>query len=312
MADDATRIPEGYGGWEIRPFEGLTGLVPGGVRLGERRQVLAERFAAAFGDDLGEVRTFRKAPWSTGLSDHYPEGGLILHFDDRERLVHLEAFDPAPVWYDGLPLTGRRYPDVLADLRERGCRLIEDGDGDDGVEAPDAGFHLTAPHGPDDLVDCVGLFRRPLSADPVTMSDEPPVEPVLEHRLVSGEGTEAVRLGQDRWELRGRLGPALQSRPDYGGESQDWYFDHGLVLTFDAADRLASLVISYSGVSGTAVFRGVPLLDRPYAEVVADLAAQGVRVEDGELAGRVPEHGFTLQLVGRQNPAMPVTAVAFG
>ncbi|MEV0370881.1 hypothetical protein AB0I10_13770 [Streptomyces sp. NPDC050636] len=295
-------------GWNIRPFEGLAGMVPGGVRLGEHRQALTDRFAAAFGDQLGERRTFRKAPWSTGLCDHYTEGGLILHFDEGERLVYLEAFDPAPVFHQGLPLTGRPYDEVVADLRTRGYRLVED---DSGCEAPDAGFNLTAPYGADDRVDCVGLFRRSLVADPVTQSDEEPVARIAEHRLVSGEGTEAVRLGQDRWQLRGMLGPAFQSRPDHGGESQDWYPEHGLVLSFDADDRLISLVITYTGPTGTAWFRDVQLLDRPYADVVAELETQGVRVEPADLAGRVTEHGFVLTLRGHGNPAMPVAAVAF-
>lgn len=62
---------------------------------------------------------------------------------------------------------------------------------------------------------------------------------------------------------------------------------------------------------GTAWFRGVQLLDRPYAEVVAELEAQGVRVEPAELGGRVPDHGFALHLRGLQNPSMPISAVAF-
>lgn len=143
------------------------------------------------------------------------------------------------------------------------------------------------------------------------MSDEDGVAPITDHRLVSREGTELVRLGQDKQELRRLLGPAMQSRPDYGGETQDWYFDHGLILDFDASDRLARLAIGFVGVRGTARFRGVPLLDRPYAEVVADLEAQDVRVEHGELIGRVPDHGFALLLHGHQNPAMPVCAVVF-
>ncbi|AJT64215.1 hypothetical protein [Streptomyces chattanoogensis] len=299
---------EAYG-WQVRPFEGLMGLVPDGVRLGDPRTAIAGRLADAFGELLGEVRTFRKAPWATGLCDHYVEGGLICFFDDEERLVYLEAFDPAPVFYGEVPLTGLPYDVVVSALRERGVRLVE---GDSGVEAPDAGFHLTAPYGPDDdRVDRVGLFRRSLAADPITYSEAEPVARITTHELVSGEGTAAVRLGAHRKELGARLGPAQQSVPEYGGAAMDWYFDHGLVLFFDADDRLTSLVITYTGVTGEAWFRGVQLLDRPYGEVVADLEAAGVRIEHGELAGRAPEHGFTLLLRGYGNPAMPVGAVVF-
>ncbi|MBC6456681.1 hypothetical protein [Actinomadura sp. HBU206391] len=301
MSDDA---------WDVRPFEGLAGVVPGGLRLGERRSVLAARLADELGERLGERRTFRKAAWQTGLCDHYIEGGLILFFDDRDRLCYVELCEDAPVTYDGVWLLGRPYGEVVADLRSRGCRLVE---GDVGCEAPDAGFNLTAvdPQDPARPVDCVGVFVNSPADGVVGMSDEEPVESVTEHRLVSMEGTEAVRLGQDRRELRGLLGPALQSRPDYGGETRDWYLEHGLVLTFDAADRLVSLVVHYAIRGGTAWFRGVQLLDRPYAEVVAELEAQGVRVEPAELGGRVPDHGFALYLRGLQNPSMPIAAVAF-
>ena len=128
---------------------------------------------------------------------------------------------------------------------------------------------------------------------------------------VPGEGTRTVRLGQNRWELRERLGPALQSVPAYGGAAQDWYFDHGLVLTFDEDERLRTLVVSYVGGKGAALFDGVQLLDRPYSEVAADLEARGVRVESGELCGVASGHGFRLSMLGRQNPAMPVAAVVF-
>ncbi len=67
--------------------------------------------------------------------------------------------------------------------------------------------------------------------------------------------------------------------------------------------------MSLFGVDGEAGC--VPLLGRPSAEVAADLAAPGVAVEPGELCGRVPGHGFALSLMGRQNPAMPVSAVVF-
>ncbi|MGW2630146.1 hypothetical protein ACWC2K_12560 [Streptomyces chattanoogensis] len=297
-------------GWEIRPFEGLVGLLPDGIRFGDHRTAIAGRLADRFGELLGERRTYRQAPWSTGLSDHYVEGGLILHFDDEERLVHLEAFDPAPVFHQGLPLTGIPYAAALTALKAMGIRLA---DTDTGVEATDAGFHLAAPHDPEDpRVHSVGLFRSSLVADPVTYSEADPVERITAHRLVPGEGTEAVRLGEDRHELGARLGPAQQSVPEYGGAAEDWYYDHGLVLSFDADDRLTSLVITYTGVSGEAWFRGVQLLDRPYGEVVADLEAAGVRIEHGELAGRAPEHGFTLLLRGHGNPAMPVGGVVIG
>lgn len=297
-------------GWEILPFKGIGGLLSKPVLLGMNRRDVGRRFSRALGDAVGEVRTFRKAVWDTGVCDHYLEGDLILFYDDADRLYHLEIHDAAPAHYDDVLLTGRPYGKVVADLRERGHRVV---DGDSGCEVPEGGFNLTAADPEDDSlpVESVGVFLRSPAEDVIRMSREPGVEPITEHELVPGEGTRTVRLGQGRWELRERLGPALQSVPSYGGASQDWYFDHGLILKFDEEERLRTLVISYVGVEGTARLDGVPLLDRPYAEVVADLDALGVPVEPGELCGRAPGHGFTLSLLGRKNPAMPVAAVVF-
>jgi hypothetical protein len=296
--------------WNVRPFEGLAGIVPGGIRLGEDRAVLTDRFAEAFGERLGERRTFRKAAWNTGLCDQYVDGGLILFFDDRDRLDYVEVHEPAPVRYQGVSLLERPYEDVVADLRSLGCRLVE---GDVGCEVPDAGFNLTAGDidDPEEPVQSVGLFGQSPTDALLGFSDDEPVERITEHHLVSGEGTASVRLGEGRRELRSRLGRALRSGPDRHGVSEDSYFEHGLMLRFDAADRLVSLAISYAGVRGTAWFRGVQLLARPYADVVGDLEAEGVRVEPAELAGRVPDHGFELLLHGDQNPARPVGAVVF-
>ena len=300
----------GFFGWEILPFTGIGGLLAKPVLFGRTRREITRQFSRALGDAVGEVRTFRKSVWDTGVCDHYVEGDLTLFYDDLDRLFHMEVHDVAPAHHDGVLLTGRPYGKVVGDLRGRGHRVV---DGDTGCEVPEAGFDLTAVDPEDDSlgVQSVGVFLRSPSEGLLRLSREPGVEPVTEHVLVSGEGTRTVRLGQDRWELRARLGPALESVPAYGGAARDWYFDHGLILTFDEAERLRTLVISYVGAKGAACFDGVQLLGRPYAEVVADLDARGVRVEPGELCGIASGHGFTLSLLGRQNPAMPVAAVMF-
>ncbi|WP_326688268.1 hypothetical protein OIE63_14640 [Streptomyces sp. NBC_01795] len=299
--------------WNIRPFDGLEGIVPGGIRLGEPRAALAQRFAAAFGERLGERRTFRKGATATGLCDHYPEGGLILFHDDRERLVYVEVFEPAPVAYEGIPLLERPYGEVVAELRGRGCRLVED---ESGCEVPEAGFNLTAdPDEPEEPVESVGVLTRGRGQEdgpPPGMTDGPRLPGTDTHRIVPHQGTETVRLGEDRHALRAGLGATLASRPAYGGAAQDWYHEHGLILTFDAADRLTTLAVSYAGRTGTATLEGVQLLGRPYEEVVADLTGAGVRVVPGELSARLPDHGVTLHLIAYTNPALPVCAVLLG
>ncbi|MFG7942623.1 hypothetical protein [Streptomyces cacaoi] len=330
--------------WRIRPFDGLEGVLPGGnpgdahdgvpeavpdrapadaadrvpgdgpadvaggVHLGAHRRTLADRLTAALGTQLGERRTFRKAAWSTGLCDQYPEAGLTLFHDDRERLVHIEAFAPAPVAYRGIPLLERPFGDVVDELTAAGCPLTTD---DTGCLAPDAGFHLTGdPDEPAQPAESVSLLTRSaLDAPLPRMTDGPRSAGTDSHRIVPHRGTDTVRLGEDRSALRARLGPALQSTPEYGGAAQDWYYEHGLVLTFDADDRLTTLVVSYVGRRGTALLDGIPLLDRPYEDVAADLAAAGIPLTARELAADLPDHGVTLHLVARTNPAPPVAAV---
>ncbi|MFD0853555.1 hypothetical protein ACFQ07_15065, partial [Actinomadura adrarensis] len=240
-----------------------------------RRDAIAERLAAAYGEELGERSLFRKAASQTGLCEQYAELGVILHFDDKDRLVYIELFEPAPVRYSGVPLLEPSYREVVADLRAAGCQVVEDEDGY-GCEVPEGGFNLTL--GNEGAVQCVGVFVSSPQQSVLGMSEEEPVPPITEHHLVSREGTSIVRLGQEHEHLRGVLGPALQSRPDYGGEIEDWFYEHGLILGFTGG-RLVSLAISYAGFSGTAWFEGVQLLGRPYPEVAADLEAAGVRME---------------------------------
>jgi hypothetical protein len=299
--------------WSIRPFDGLEGIVPGGIRLGEHRSALNERFAAAFGERLGERRTFRKGAESTGLCDQYPDGGLILFYDHQERLVYLEVFEPAPVAYKGVPLLARPSSDVVADLRGHGCRLVEHGITT--CEVPEEGFNLSLDFDePEKPVDCVGVFSQGEALEdspPPQMTDGPRLPGTDTHRIVPHQGTEAARLGEDRHALRARLGAAMAFH-SYGGVAQDSYHEHGLTLTFDADDRLTALAIHYSGREGTATLEGVQLLSRPYEEVAADLERAGVRVVPGELSARLPDHGVTLNLVSYTNPAQPVCAVLVG
>jgi len=59
------------------------------IRFGMTRREIGKQFSRALGDAVGEVRTFRKAVWDTGVCDHYIEGDLTLFYDDAGRLYYL-------------------------------------------------------------------------------------------------------------------------------------------------------------------------------------------------------------------------------
>ncbi|MFF8283548.1 hypothetical protein ACF06W_12575 [Streptomyces albus] len=299
------------GPWQIHPFHGLEGVVPDSLPFGARRDVLARRLTTAYGDRLGERSTFRKSATSLGLCDAYHSLDLILHHDAHQRLAYLELFASAPAEFDGVGLLDRPYGDVLDALRARGWESRET---DAGHEIPAAGFNLTArPEGDEAPVYCVGVQPDDRAGmPPPRMTGGVHLPGITAHRLLPFEGTETVRLGQDRRSLRARLGATLACGPDGHGAGTDRYFDHGLELTFDSDDRLVTLAIGYTGHKGTATLAGVQLLDRPYAQVAADLARAGIRVVRGELSAELPDHGIRLHMQAPTNPELPVVAVVYG
>ncbi|KAB2344487.1 hypothetical protein [Actinomadura rudentiformis] len=272
--------------YQVLPFEGLAE-----ARLGEERAVLQRR--------LGEHRTFRKGHAQIGLADQYVERGLILHHDDRERLFYIEVSD-VPLYHRDVPLLDRPYESVRNDLAELGCRIVED---DEGCELPDDGFNLWCV---DTDVTMVGLFpkdRRGSVGDFV--EGESRVGTLRAHDVTPGVGTGPVRLGMRRDELRAMLGTCLESVPEYGAAGEDSYIEHGLTLEFAADDVLTGIVIA--SLARTVTCQGVQMLGRRYSEVVDELAAAGVTVERGELAGHAP--GFTLQC---PSEAWIVSAIRIG
>ncbi|MFG2000653.1 hypothetical protein ACGFNU_16065 [Spirillospora sp. NPDC048911] len=272
--------------FQVLPLEGLAE-----ARLGEERAVLQQR--------LGSHRTFRKGHAQTGLADEYVRHGLILHHDDHERLIYIEVFD-TPLYYRDVQLLGRPYIAVRDELDMLGRPFVEN---DEGCEFPDDGFNLWCA---DRDVSIVGLFpkdRRGRVGDFV--EGESRVGTLTDHEITPGVGTGPVRLGMRRDDLRAMLGTCLESVPEYGAAGEDSYIEHGLTLEFDADDVLTGIVIA--SLARTVTCERVQLLGRPLRDVVTELAAAGVTVEPGELAGHAP--GFTLQC---PSEAWIVSAVRIG
>ncbi|RST19639.1 hypothetical protein E2C00_00250 [Streptomyces sp. WAC05374] len=91
------------------------------------------------------------------LTDHYVDLGLFLDFNDSDRLEFLEVTPVAGVFLGSVPLLGRSYREVVAELREAGLSGSED---ESGVEYSDQCFALfcSAPFEDDSIVEGVTVF----------------------------------------------------------------------------------------------------------------------------------------------------------
>ncbi|GHB20561.1 hypothetical protein GCM10010377_08170 [Streptomyces viridiviolaceus] len=130
---------------EITPWIGLAG-----IRFGESRATLRDR--------LGEYRSFRRTP-DTSLIDHYMEAGLMLGFDESDRLDLIECTDWAEPSLAGVRLTGRPFGDVLTELADRHVPFELD---ESGCSLTGLGVSLysPAPDEPDVDVEGVAIFSR--------------------------------------------------------------------------------------------------------------------------------------------------------
>lgn len=114
--------------WELIANLGSTEL-----RLGDPKAAVRERF--------GEARTFRRTP-DAPETDQFVEPGLLVTYDNDERVTFIEFTPPASPTIEGVTMIGRSLRDVLVDLRERNLLVEEDADG---AVVPDWSVGLYAP-----------------------------------------------------------------------------------------------------------------------------------------------------------------------
>jgi hypothetical protein len=129
----------------------LTIIANKGVNIaifGEDRDVLRLR--------LGPYESFRRTP-DAPVTDHFIDVGLLLEFDEEERLNLIEVTPPADVQFQGTALLEKNYHEVIAALREKGIQGVEDSAGMQYIEH---GFSLfsSAPGGGDAEVEGVTVF----------------------------------------------------------------------------------------------------------------------------------------------------------
>ncbi|MGW7082343.1 hypothetical protein ACWGH2_02440 [Streptomyces sp. NPDC054871] len=110
-------------------------------------------------------------------------------------------------------------------------------------------------------------------------------------RIHAGQGIDVARFGEGREELRRRLGPHTPFQRTPAGSVVDHYVEKGLQLSFDANGALEFIELT---PLAEVAYESVPLLGRPYGEVLAGLRGLGIEgVEDGQ-GIEFPSLGFAL------------------
>lgn len=133
---------------DVVPWVGLLET----ARFGEERGVLRER--------IGEFSSFVRSA-GTPAVDHFAGAGLLLSFDESDRLNFIEATAASGVSYSGVTIVGRPFGEILADLRDLGVGVALD---ESGCALPQYGIGLYTP-APDEMdIDVEGVALHPDNA----------------------------------------------------------------------------------------------------------------------------------------------------
>src|SRR2546430_470360 len=96
---------------------------------------------------------------------------------------------------------------------------------------------------------------------------------------IDSRGVGDVNLGDDRKSVRGRLGSFRVFRRAPDAPETDFFVRRGVQVTYDSAGRVEFIEVM---TPADPRLDGVRLLQRPVAEVIADLRAQGVECVQDE------------------------------
>ncbi|MEU5907154.1 hypothetical protein ABZ780_22655 [Micromonospora sp. NPDC047467] len=107
-------MPEGSSVLEVLPGIGLDR-----ARFGESRSSHRER--------LGGYKAFERVP-GAGVTDMYPDGMVMLSYDELDHLNFIEIGGETAVSLGGIQLTGRPLGTVLEELAQGGLPVEFDGD----------------------------------------------------------------------------------------------------------------------------------------------------------------------------------------
>ncbi|MDQ0992648.1 hypothetical protein [Streptomyces sp. V3I7] len=121
-------------------------------------------------------------------------------------------------------------------------------------------------------------------------------------------GVDMAQFGDSRTVLRSRIGGELSTfRRTPGDPPIDHYVDVGLLLSFDAYDRLCFMEITKPSEP---LFAGVVLLGQSFGDIVSALRRNGVEVEIDDSGCTLVGHGIALYTPAPDEPDVEVEGVA--
>ncbi|MFI9342940.1 hypothetical protein ACIG0D_16905 [Streptomyces sp. NPDC052773] len=126
--------------------------------------------------------------------------------------------------------------------------------------------------------------------------------------ISSWVGVEMARFGESRATLRERIGGDRSSfRREPHGPLIDHYVEAGLLLSFDASDRLDFIeIVKPAEVE----FAGTVLSGRPFGVVVSDLLRNGVAVDLDDSGCTLRGSGIALYTPAPDEPDVEVEGVS--
>lgn len=125
--------------------------------------------------------------------------------------------------------------------------------------------------------------------------------------VIPGVGLEVARFGEARATLRERLGEFSSFVRSPGDSPTDHFASHGLLLSFNKADRLN--FIEATPASGI-YFSGVLLCGRPFGEILHDLDDLKIEVDVDDAGCSLPGIGLSLYTPAPDEPDVNVEGVA--
>jgi hypothetical protein len=276
--------------WEIVPGVGV-----GPLRFGMARVELHRR--------LGRYSAFRRG-YSSGLTDQFPDHGLLMLTCDAAGLWMVEVAEPEQVTYRGVPLAGPAL-DVVEHLRAIGVDPQPDeetwtfADGAVALWVPDSdvdGVTVFAP----------GYYGGELERFAAGTSSSPPQ---WSHTVVPGQGIGLVSLGESRDAVRANLhGGSCWDLPAGCREPvEDTFWEDGLVVRYEAGERVERIFVTKAD---SVDFAGVQVMPAIFNVVRNTLREAGHPITDGELVLAIEGTGVELWLANTQTEwELPVSAV---
>ncbi|MFJ6784755.1 hypothetical protein [Streptomyces yangpuensis] len=113
----------------------------------------------------------------------------------------------------------------------------------------------------------------------------------MSYCIIPREGLDVARFGELRAELRSRLGRCESFRRGGVGAPTDHYSELGLLLNFDASDRLELVEVT---PTAEVSIGDISLLGRKYRRVVDDLRGIGIMGAEDDSGIEFPEQCFAL------------------